>query len=60
MMQVLQKLRLTEVDGDQVYERDSVPSNFVSVEPFDLMQYENEELATAPFATCLMVGPDAS
>ena len=60
MMQVLQKLGLTEINGNLKYPLDSVPSNFVSVEPFDIMQYADEKLATAPYVTYLMVGLDAS
>ena len=60
MMQVLKALGLTEMDGDLKYPRDSVPSDFVSVKPFDIMQYADEKQARTPYATYLMVGVDAS
>ena len=60
MMQVLQTLGLTQINGDEKYPRDSVPLDFVSVEPFNIMQHANEDEATAPYVTYLMVGLDSS
>ena len=60
MVQVLQHFGLTEIDGNLNYKLDAVPSDFVSVAPFDMMQYADEKLATTPFATYLTVGLDAS
>ena len=59
-MQVLQTLGLTEIDGNLNHRLDGVPSDFVSVDPFDMIQYPDEKLATPPFVTYLMVGLDAS
>ena len=50
MMQVLQALGLTEMDGDLKCQRDSVPSDFVSLEPSDIMQHSDEQQATPPYA----------
>ena len=59
MVQVLQHFGLTEIDGHLNYKLDAVPSDFVSVAPFDMMQYPDEKLATIPFAIYLTVGLDA-
>ena len=59
-MQVLETLMLTQIDRNLNYKLDDVPSNFVSVDPFDMLRYPGEKLATPHFVTYLMAGLDAS
>ena len=55
-VQVLRALGLREADGHLRHKLEDVPSDFASVDAFDMAEYANEVAATPPFATYLEVG----